>query len=110
MPLPEVGKRPRFDYLLGLLQEEASEITVEVSKCLRFGLTEQYTPDHPINIDRVRNEVQDLLTVINIIERDYGIDLGLGKPDVAYRITKEDKIEHYLGLSHTFGLVDNRKR
>lgn len=102
--IPEVSPRKRLDYLLGLLQEEAAEIVQETSKTLRFGMYEQYTPEHPTNIQRVINEVKDLLTITEIIHQEFGIDFVC---DEEYFNTKSMKIEKYSNLSRELGLLED---
>lgn len=103
----DVNKRSEFDYLLGLLQEESSEIVQEISKTLRFGMYEQYTPQHPTNIERVVNEVKDLATIVKIIQDKYDIDFGIQVCDEEYFNTKSAKIEKYMNLSKELGLLED---
>lgn len=102
----EVQKQKHLDHLLGLLTEEGCEIGVEVSKVRRFGLYEQYTQEHPTNIQRVVNEVKDLVSVALIIQECYGIDFGVEILDEEYFSNKKEKIMFYENLSSRLGLLD----
>ena len=53
--------------ILTILQEEAAEVIVEVSKCFRFGLSGQ-------NLDRLQKELGDLQLMIDLlIKQNVGI-------------------------------------
>jgi NTP pyrophosphatase (non-canonical NTP hydrolase) len=57
------------DEILTILQEEAAEVIVEVSKCFRFGLSGQ-------NLDRLEKEIGDLQLMIDLlIKQNVGISL-----------------------------------
>lgn len=103
----DVSSRKELDYLLGLLQEEASEIITETSKALRFGLHERYSPEYPTNMERVQNEVKDLLTIAEIMEDKYGFDFGVNIPDRNHGDMKREKLVFYSGLSKHLGLLED---
>jgi len=46
--------------IMTILQEEAAEVIVEISKCIRFGLSEQ-------NIERLNKELGDLGLMIDLL-------------------------------------------
>ena len=102
----DVQKRKHFDSLLGQLQEEAGELVTEISKAKRFGLYEQYTPEHPTNLDRVINEVKDLVSTAVIIQNYYNIDFCVDILDDEYLSMKKEKVIFYEDLSYTLGLLD----
>lgn len=55
--------------ILTILQEEAAEVIVEVSKCFRFGLSGQ-------NLDKLQKELGDLQLMIDLlIKQNVGISL-----------------------------------
>lgn len=87
----DVQKRKHFDSLLGQLQEEAGELVTEISKAKRFGLYEQYTPEHATNVQRVINEVKDLISIVEILQEGYNIDFGVELLDKLYLSEKKEK-------------------
>jgi len=103
----EVQKQSDLNHLLGLLAEEGCEIGIEVSKAKRFGLYEQYTPEHPTNIERVINEVKDVVSIALFIQESYGIDFGVGILDKEHFAKKREKVIFYEDLSRKFGLLED---
>ena len=103
----DVSSRKELDYLLGLLQEEGSEIITETSKALRFGLHERYSPEHPTNMERIQNEVKDLLTIAKILEDLYGFNFGITNPDNEHEDMKREKLVYYSDLSKRLGLLED---
>lgn len=102
----EVQRRKHFDSLLGQLQEGAGELVTEISKAKRFGLHEKYTPEHPTNLQRVINEVKDLVSIANIIQEVYDIDFGVEILDDEYLSMKKEKVIFYEELSERLGLLE----
>ncbi|NBW56823.1 hypothetical protein EBR43_03370 [bacterium] len=57
--------------ILTILQEEAAEVIVEISKCLRFGIDDD-------KISRLNKEIGDLCLMVDLlINENIGVDAGL---------------------------------
>jgi hypothetical protein len=67
--------------ILTILQEEAAEVIVEVSKCFRFGLSGQ-------NLTRLGKEIGDLQQMIDLLIKQ---DVGISIEDI--EIAKQQKLE-----------------
>lgn len=102
----DVQKQKHLDHLLGLLQEEAGEIITEISKVKRFGMYEQYTPKHPTNIQRVINEVKDLISIVELLQVSYDINFGVTILDEDHYNNKKEKVLYYEDVSSRLGLLD----
>jgi hypothetical protein len=103
----------RFDYLLVKLQEECAEVIQRVCKIQRFGIDE-IQPEQPISRDngsRLKDELRDLIAVLDMLE-DEGFVL-LGDPLLnglvrgASEITsRRERIEKYIRYSMELNLLD----
>ena len=102
----KLSKQSKFEYLLGLLQEESAEIIQITNKCKRFGLYDKYPADNFNNLTRLQNEVKDLLTIVGLLEGLYNIDLGLQSFDEEYTERKVEKIEKFMKYSENVGLLE----
>jgi NTP pyrophosphatase (non-canonical NTP hydrolase) len=67
--------------ILTILQEEAAEVIVEISKCIRFGMTED-------NLDRLNKELGDLGLMIDLL-----IDEHIGVTGSKIFQAKENKLK-----------------
>jgi len=67
--------------ILTILQEEAAEVIVEASKCLRFGITDQ-------NLVRLNKELGDLSVMIDLL-----IDEGVGVTASKIFEAKHEKVK-----------------
>lgn len=87
----------RIGHLFGQLGEEAAEVIVEASKCNRF------TPNHfyngSTNLERLRYEVRDFMTMIAMIEEELDIKFDLSPSDV-----KRVRVENFLQISKGLGV------
>lgn len=52
---------------LELLAEECAEVIQIKSKIIRFGLTDTHPEGGPTNLDRLHQEIGDLLTIIGLL-------------------------------------------
>lgn len=86
------------EYLLVCFSEECGELTKEISKVIRFGRSEQMTPDTPQNILRVQEELNDLLTVAWMC----GLDISLHEE---HREKKRKAVQKYLDYSIKLGII-----
>jgi len=89
-PLPEGRERE----LLGILQEEAAEIVVAVSKALRFGLADGYPGTDRVNRLDIAAEIGDLLGVMDMLTVE-GVYLN-EETLLAHRMNKRAKVERFL--------------
>lgn len=55
--------------ILTILQEEAAEVIVEVSKCFRFGPDQMLQGQEFTNIQRLEKELGDLQAMIQLLVR-----------------------------------------
>jgi hypothetical protein len=58
----------RTQYLLICLSEECAEVSQRASKALRFGLQEVQSGQEQTNAERIAQEFQDLLAIIEMLE------------------------------------------
>lgn len=78
--------------IMTILQEEAAEVIVEISKCLRFGTTEQ-------NIERLNKELGDLLLMVDLlIDEQVGVT---GSKIFEAKHQKIKKLEIYSNIKIT---------
>lgn len=112
-------------YLYLKLSEEGSEIAQIAAKTIQF-TTDEKRPDQPFtNKERIHQEINDLIGVIRLLNRDH--NFGYVIPDVAndhngtlsehsfielrdYNnaavLAKEEKIKKYRGYSEELGTVE----
>lgn len=89
------------EYLFNLVMEEASEIAQAASKCNRF------TPDHTYgkysssNLVRLGVELNDLFTVISLLEKELGVIFE--KTPNKFKL---DKVEKYMKISKELGALE----
>lgn len=96
----------REDHLLVILAEEAAEIVQDTTKALRFGLDEVYQVTGLSNRDRLINECNDLLAVIEMLQAD-----GTLPKVIVDRIKvekKKAKVEQYLRYSEELGRLEEK--
>lgn len=95
----------KTDHLLVILSEECSELAVQISKALRFGLHEQR--DLPTsNRERIQAEYNDLIAVVELLnQHDGSIDL---RRDDARIAAKKRKVKRYLQYSDQLGRIHER--
>ncbi len=76
--------------IMTILQEEAAEVIVEISKCLRFGISED-------NLNRLNKELGDLQLMIDLLV-DEKIGVTHGKIFNA-KIQKIEKLMVYSNIN-----------
>jgi len=87
----------KVDYLLITLMEECAEIQKECSKCLRFGIGDKESLHNPNSVDtlsnvqRLNNEVNDLLGVIELLQEES----ILSEKDLIDIYKKKLKVNHF---------------
>ena len=88
------------EHLLICLAEECAEVIYEVTKSLRFGL-DDYQPDYAPNEERLSDEMNDLMGVVNLLqERGVKIKLDAGK-----MVKKREKVLKYINYAHEKGIL-----
>lgn len=91
-------------YLLVKLAEEACELGQIALKTAHFGVYEQQFEDGPTNIDRVNDEFNDLLGVLELLRTEHSItDVGMDSDKI---VAKMAKLKHYMNLSKSLGEVE----
>jgi NTP pyrophosphatase (non-canonical NTP hydrolase) len=96
----------REEHLLLCLAEECAEVAQRVSKALRFGLSEVQAGQPLTNAQRIREELNDLLSVETILV-DEGIIPDLGPDFTAVAKAKMAKIEKYFAISREQGTLSS---
>lgn len=87
-------------YLLVQLAEEAAEIGEMASKCIRFGLDEKRADLDQNNRERLIDEINDLIGVVEALNFPGGY-LYYSKVDA-----KQYKIKKYADYSRKLGIID----
>jgi len=98
----------REEYLLDKLKEECAEVAQRACKSVQFGPYEIQEGQELTNRRRLRDEINDLMTVIEIIktETDH-IELMSPKQVGEAMRFKREKIEKYHRLSVSLGRVQD---
>jgi NTP pyrophosphatase (non-canonical NTP hydrolase) len=91
------------EHLLTCLSEECLEVAKDVSKSLRFGLTDVNVlqPDGPTNRERIVEELNDLMAVIKMCEA-HGI-IPLNWKSAGLQETKKEKVERFMHYAASTG-------
>lgn len=77
--------------IMTILQEEAAEVIVEISKCIRFGLSED-------NLNRLNKELGDLQTMIELLITE---NIGVNYDKIAEaKINKRKKLAVYSNIQN----------
>lgn len=95
----------RKEYLLLVLSEECNEVGQRVSKALRFGLDEKQQGQDLSNQDRLIQEFNDLITVMEMLNDEYFFDRIYNDEQ---QIAKRKKIEKYFDYSVELGIVEQK--
>ena len=94
----------KIDYLINLLSEECNEVGQMCSKILRFGLEEVRPEQEFTNKERLIQEVNDLLAVLELLQAE-GVDLT-GLANSVALAKKKTKVEKFMELSRAQGKLD----
>lgn len=87
----------REEHLLTCAMEEAVEVAQRICKTLRFGLLEVQPGQELSNRMRIRQELTDLLAVLEMIDANI---VQIHPDDID---AKKVKVEHYLAYSRECG-------
>lgn len=90
----------RHEHLLIILAEECAEVAQRATKALRFGLDEVQPGQERTNAQRIMGEMNDLFTVVEMLQRDGKLP---ATPGPAERVAKVEKIEWFLNYSRQLG-------
>lgn len=89
----------RIEHLLVILGEEASEVTKEAAKCLRFGADNHY--EGKTNRERLSEEINDFLAVVEMLRESDLLSDKYWDMDAMDR--KQAKVESLLNYSKKVG-------
>lgn len=94
----------KSDYYFMLLAEEAAEIAQAALKCVRF--TPEYTHEGLTNLERLRTEIADLMTILDLLELNginvIGDDMKKFEAMMDYKI---ERLEIYTNISKQLGVI-----
>ena len=96
----------RKQMLRMLMMEELMEVAQNISKCIRF--TDDHAHYEHSNIERVRAELIDFFTLVEMIEREEGIVFMPNSNTEEYRkmsLDKKYRVEKYLSISKEMGVL-----
>lgn len=83
--------------------EECDEISHAASKAIQFGFDEIKLGQGLTNVERIKDEINDLLTVIGMLNLEF--ELGF-KPCPIKTVNKLKKVNHYAEYSRSLGRID----
>jgi uncharacterized protein YaaN involved in tellurite resistance len=95
----------KHEHLYLKLMEECAEVQQRASKLLQFGSEEAEPGQCLTNAMRLRQEINDLLTIIDMIEQA-GFPMNRGEDLELHMAEKREKIAKYLQYSQKLGRVD----
>lgn len=85
------------------LNEEGLEIAKAASKAIRFGLDDHNPHTDVLNIQKIRNEVNDLMAVLDLLflvtERPQ-FNPSISQGDVQHLVNKKEQILDYFNKYH----------
>lgn len=93
-----------WQYLLLKLSEECNEVGQMASKNMHFGTEEMQTGRDETNRERLHQEINDLLAIIELLNEEEGFDFVPDPDKIAF---KKEKVKFYREYSRSLGLVEN---
>ena len=90
----------REEHLLTVLMEECSEVQKDICKSLRFGLSDAYKENKPLNRENITTELTDLIAVAQMLVEEGFIDDFMSKEEIN---NKKLKVEKFLKYSESVG-------
>lgn len=93
-------------YLLLKLSEECNEVGQMASKNMHFGTEETQTGGIQTNRERLHDEINDLLAIIELLNEEEGFNFT---PDPTKIADKKHKVKYYREYSRSLGLVEEEK-
>ena len=73
------------------------------SKNMHFGMEERQFSDGESNRERLHNELNDLLAIVELLNEEEGFDFV---PDPVMIARKKEKVKHFREYSRSLGLVE----
>lgn len=92
-----------FQYLMGKVVEECSEIQKNALKAIQFGPDSKGPDEELSNLELVHYELDDLNGVIDLLNEEHGFNYH---PNSERIQAKKQKVMKYLQYSIELGLVD----
>lgn len=94
----------RLQFLLVKLAEEGSEIAQISLKTTQFGAHEK-CPDQPFsNFERVHQEIDDLLAIVEMLNDECGFNFASNRDRIE---AKKIKVNRYAAYSEKLGMVNH---
>ena len=90
-------------HLLVCLSEECAEVIHAASKCLRFSPEDKHPLKASTNIEDLKLELNDLISVIQMLQEVFPEELTFDKSHIAF---KKEKVLHYMDYARTIGVLD----
>lgn len=95
-------------FYLTKLAEECAEVAQRCAKSIQFGATEIQKDQDRTNAQRLRDEVEDLLAIITLVEMSTEDLMPIQVIEhVARSVNKIAKVSKYLKYSQSLGMVEN---
>lgn len=91
-----------LQHLLGKLAEEGTEVAQIALKTAQFGMYEVCTGQPHTNVERVHQELDDLMGIIEMLNERYGFDYIPNPERIA---AKKVKVDKFLAYSQSLGMV-----
>ena len=92
----------KIEYLLTVLSEECSEVPHRATKAQRFGLEEIQPGQHKTNVERLQEEINDLMGAIEELQAA-GVDIVFNVKAIE---RKKAKIRKFMDYSRECGCLD----
>lgn len=92
----------RLQYLLGKLAEESAEIAQMAQKTSQFGLDEVCPGLTASNAERLHREIDDMLTIVDMLNIEFGFNYC---PDMDHVAAKKVKVEKYYEYAKSLGTI-----
>jgi len=85
--------KDKLDHLLFCLGEECGEVQQVVGKAGRFGIYDINPITNEVNIDLMRNEIHDILSIWRMLCKSQCIDSSIDENKINKKI---ERVEHYM--------------
>lgn len=93
----------RKEHLLTILAEECMEIGKECTKALRFGLEDHHPTQTGTNSQKINDEYNDLLAVVDMLNEEGFLDTHVNVEKIK---NKKERVEKYLLYSKEHGTLN----
>lgn len=96
-------------YLLTKIQEECAEVIHRATKAVRFGLNEVQKGQDKTNLERLKDEILDLLAAFMVFEEETSIDINYHDFEKFQELVKMriERIEKYMDYSREIGELND---